>query len=102
MEGWQYGNIDSLAEILFEPAAREVYLDLDRRCAEQYPSALDARYVGDEVRRIVFAIATDPTQRWLQGHRIPDADLNLTYVVVVRTATGVDCDAAVFWTFRRS
>lgn len=88
--------------ILIGPAARDVYLDLDARCAGVYPNPIDARYVAEEVQRVVHQIALNPEQPWLQRYRVSWATANLKYVVVIPTATGVEYDAAVVWTYRAS
>lgn len=89
-------------DILIEPEAEALYLKLEGKCAAQFRETLVGRYVATEIQRVVLAIANDPAQPWLQAHRIPEHDGSLTFVVVVKTPTGVDYDAAVFWTYRAS
>jgi hypothetical protein len=96
---WHYGI---MARIFMGQEARGLYLDIDARCAGVCPNPIDARYVAEEVQRVVHQIAMNPEQPWLQRYRVSWATTNLKYVVVIPSATGVEYDAAVVWTYRAS
>jgi hypothetical protein len=89
----------AMSAVLIAREAEAVYLDLDDRCERQYRSHLTAKYVADEVRRIVLAISTDPAQDWLQRYRTR-GEGGFRFAVIIPTPTGFDYDAAVFWRFR--
>jgi hypothetical protein len=79
--------------------AHEVYQGLDHLCRARYRDYTVANHVASEVRRIIAGLITDPTQSWLQLHRIPQNDGTIEFVVVIRTPKDVESEAAVFWKF---
>jgi hypothetical protein len=83
--------------VKLDPEAFDVYQNLDRLCAEQYGGHIVGNHVAGEVRRIITGLITDPTQVWLQRHRIPQDDGTIVFAVVIRTPKDVESEAAVFW-----
>lgn len=93
-----------MSTILVTPRAREVYLDLDRRCRAEYGSPITANYIEGEIRRVVLKLSLNSDNHGLVTYRIPKGFPLESYwfVVVVPSPTGYSHDAAVIWSRRRS
>lgn len=80
------------------PDVKEFYLSLPQHCAAEFDPGV-ARWTEGEVGRIVALLALDPTNGFLQRHRVLTGNYPY-FVVVIPTPTGVINDVAVSWTFR--
>lgn len=86
-----------MVELDAEPSTAAL---ITRGLGEIYPSSLDLNIIEPELSRVLYEIARDCTQPWLQAHRVFDDGIGTFFVVVVKTPTGVDGDLAVAWWLR--